>query len=161
MAFVTGEIARRPDIQAKIRQEIKRIAEESGETDWKHYRPSFDDYNKMKYIDNVVKESQRLWTILPAIARMAVESETIEGVNIPKGVCSENSEKILIHRIIFSSMYFPTIEMPSIFQIHGLLILKDGTTKRDIALFYPLEWELALVLEDDWQPLKLNCTCLI
>lgn len=49
----------------------------------------------MKYIENVAKESQRMWPILPTIARMSVEEETIEGIKIPKGVI-EFSWKILI-----------------------------------------------------------------
>ncbi len=83
-AFLVLELARRPDIQAKIRQEIQQIAGDA--QDWTKYRPVYEDLNKMKYIDNVMKEAQRLWPIAPHLVRMAVNDDTYENIHLPKGV---------------------------------------------------------------------------
>ena len=78
------ELSKRADIQDKIRKEIQEISGNSQE--WSRYRPVYDDLNKMKYIDHVMKESQRLWPIAPNLFRMSVETDQYENIHIPKGV---------------------------------------------------------------------------
>ena len=84
--FVLYEIANKPEVQKKIREEIKLIAKDNGEDNWKNYRPVYADYNKMKFIENVVKETERLYPILPSIPRMTTEDDRYENIFIPKGV---------------------------------------------------------------------------
>lgn len=80
--FLIMELANNPDIQEKIRNEIKSIAQ----TDHRNFMPTFEDLNKMKYIDNVIKEALRLHPVAPTLFREAMEDMEINGIQIPKGV---------------------------------------------------------------------------
>jgi cytochrome P450 len=91
------ELAKRPDIQSKIRQEITQIAAENNSQEWANYRPVYEDLNKMKYIDNTMKEAQRLWPIAPNLVRMSREADQYENIHIPKGVI-KYSWKFLINK---------------------------------------------------------------
>ena len=84
--FIIHEISNKCDVQRKIREEIELIANENGEQDWENYTPIYEDLNKMKYIDNVVKETQRLWPIIPELSRMSTEEDYFDNFYIPKGV---------------------------------------------------------------------------
>jgi hypothetical protein len=144
-----GELAKRPDVQEKIRDEIKRISAEKGVEEWAKYRPIYEDLNKMKYIDNTMKEAQRLWPIAPHLVRMANEAENYENFHIPKGVF-ENSRKFLIYREMCLWMCFRIREIQRIFLILSSLILIDGMMRPNVLLCCCLEWGRELVLGRDW-----------
>ena len=40
----------------------------------------------MKFIDNVMKEAQRLWPIAPHLVRMSANDDQYETMHLPKGV---------------------------------------------------------------------------
>ena len=47
--------------------------------------PSYQDIQDMKYLDLVVKESQRMYPSVPLISRESTENMTLNGTFIPKG----------------------------------------------------------------------------
>ena len=117
--MLLGELSLRPQVQAKIREEIALIAEENGSENWREYRPVYEDLNKMKYIDNTVKETQRLWPILPHLVRMTNEDETYQNMNIPKGVRRNFIEfSVTESSKMCSWMCFRTIETQNTLLTH-------------------------------------------
>ena len=69
------------DVQEKLRKEIMDLAQ--------HYKeeiPSFEEINKLKYLDVVIKEVQRLSPIAAFAIRQAAEDVVIDGVHFPKNV---------------------------------------------------------------------------
>ncbi|CAK1552460.1 unnamed protein product [Leptosia nina] len=78
--FTALLLARHPDIQEKVYQEVKEVL---GDTT----RPiHYDDLPKLKYLDAVLKESVRLYPPAPIIGRLADKDVTLpSGKIIPKG----------------------------------------------------------------------------
>lgn len=82
-SFVLYNLAQNPEAQEKVREEIRSIAQSSGQT-LENFEIKFDDLNKLKYVDNVIKETTRLYPTATALFREAVQAETVDGVHIPK-----------------------------------------------------------------------------
>ncbi|KAG6800704.1 cytochrome P450 6a14 [Apis mellifera caucasica] len=74
------ELALNPDIQEKLRQEIKEF-EANNDGEWK-----YETIQEMKYLDKTFKETLRKYPVLPYLSRRSIEDYTFEGtkVSIPK-----------------------------------------------------------------------------
>ncbi|GBM99130.1 Cytochrome P450 4V2 [Araneus ventricosus] len=68
------------DVQEKVHEELDQIFGDDTERD-----VNTDDLKDMKYLDRVLKESQRLYPSVPIIGRQTSEDTTICGFPVPKG----------------------------------------------------------------------------
>ncbi|GFQ97627.1 cytochrome P450 4V2 [Trichonephila clavata] len=69
-----------PDVQAKIHEELDRIFGSDVDRD-----VTESDLNDLKYLDCVLKETLRVYTVAPIIGRILQEDTNICGYTIPKG----------------------------------------------------------------------------
>ncbi|GFT92282.1 cytochrome P450 4c3 [Nephila pilipes] len=69
-----------PDIQAKIHEELGRIFGTDTERD-----VTESDLNDLKYLNCVLKETNRLYAVAPIIGRLVKEDMNICGFKVPKG----------------------------------------------------------------------------
>lgn len=68
-----------PEVQQKAREEINRVV-------GSHRLPSFEDRDKLPYVDAVVKEAYRWHPIAPfGLPHVTSEDDHFQGVLIPKG----------------------------------------------------------------------------
>uniref|UniRef100_A0A6P7F9N3 Cytochrome P450 9e2-like isoform X2 n=1 Tax=Diabrotica virgifera virgifera TaxID=50390 RepID=A0A6P7F9N3_DIAVI len=67
MCFMSYELALNPDIQTKVREEIRKTLEESGG------KVTYEAVLKMKYLDMVLSESLRKWPSTGAVDRMCTK----------------------------------------------------------------------------------------
>ncbi|CAG9765040.1 unnamed protein product [Ceutorhynchus assimilis] len=72
MCFSCYELAVNPDIQKKLREEIKETMEKNDD------KITYDSLLAMKYLDMVVTESLRKWPAIPATDRLCVKPYTIK-----------------------------------------------------------------------------------
>jgi len=79
LAFVTHCLALNPDCQEKLYTEIESVIGNTTEID-------FDLINKLTYMDQCIKETQRLYPIISRTDRQAVKDTSIAGIPIPKGM---------------------------------------------------------------------------
>ncbi|GFY66959.1 cytochrome P450 4c3 [Trichonephila inaurata madagascariensis] len=80
ISWALYNIGLRPDIQDMIHDELDRIFQDDRE------RPiTMEDVREMKYLDCVLKESQRLYPSLPVIGRELEEDIIIDGYTVPAG----------------------------------------------------------------------------
>ncbi|GFU03020.1 cytochrome P450 4c3 [Nephila pilipes] len=69
-----------PDIQEKIHEELDRIFGTDTERD-----VTESDLNDLKYLNCVLKETNRLYAVAPIIGRLVKEDMNICGFKVPKG----------------------------------------------------------------------------
>ncbi|CAH0392172.1 unnamed protein product [Bemisia tabaci] len=67
-----------PEIQEKCYSELREIFQDSNRS------PSVEDLQKMKYLEQVIKESLRLFPSVPILGREAAEDVIMDGYTIPK-----------------------------------------------------------------------------
>ncbi|XP_046877031.1 cholesterol 24-hydroxylase-like [Hypomesus transpacificus] len=79
IAFAIMELARLPDILAKVKREVDEVLGMKQEI-------SYDDLGKMGYLSQVLKETLRLYPTAPGTSRWVAEDMVISGVRIPAGV---------------------------------------------------------------------------
>ncbi|CAD5228341.1 unnamed protein product [Bursaphelenchus xylophilus] len=82
ISFFIMNIADREDIQARIRDELDEIFEE----DDRDRRVSHADILRMNYLEKCIKETMRMFPLVPMIGRTASEEIKIKGYTIPEGV---------------------------------------------------------------------------
>ncbi|OSD07755.1 cytochrome P450 [Trametes coccinea BRFM310] len=79
LGFTIFELARHPDVQEKLREELKQFPRE----------PTYDDYQtQLPYLDAVVKETLRMYPALPYIERIAMKEDVLplrEPVHLSNG----------------------------------------------------------------------------
>ncbi|XP_022920090.1 cytochrome P450 9e2-like [Onthophagus taurus] len=75
LSFCLYEIARNPDVQAKLHDEIDETLQENGG------KITYEGLMKMKYIEQVVTESLRLWPPALASDRVCAKTYVIEPIN--------------------------------------------------------------------------------
>ena len=80
MAWTLFLIAKHPEVQARLHEEIDSVFNGSKEAF------TLDDLNKLKYLERVTKESLRLRPSVPAIGRELSEDVTISGCRLKKCV---------------------------------------------------------------------------
>ena len=76
LSFACYELAKNPDIQARLRQEAEEVL--NGIEDELKY----EDLQKMTYLDQVLSETLRLHTPLPLVVRVAVKDYNLPGTDI-------------------------------------------------------------------------------
>nr|XP_022913300.1 cytochrome P450 4d2-like [Onthophagus taurus] len=77
-SFALFEIAKRKDVQEKILQEYLSLAGNNED-----YILTFDDLHNMTYTESVIKETLRMYPVIPAIERKVKSPITIDGFCIP------------------------------------------------------------------------------
>ncbi|GFO30818.1 cytochrome p450 3a41-like [Plakobranchus ocellatus] len=75
--FALFKLAENPDIQEKVFQEICEVVE--------HDDPTNDELSRLHYLEQVIKETLRLYPALAFITREAQESRTYGSITIPAG----------------------------------------------------------------------------
>ncbi|KAF8782456.1 Cytochrome P450 4c3 like protein [Argiope bruennichi] len=89
------------DVQEKVREELNQIFGDDTERD-----VNTDNLKDMKYLDCVLKESQRLFPSVPVIGRQTSEDTTICGYPVPKGW----SCVVLVYELHRDESVFPNPE---------------------------------------------------
>jgi len=79
-AYMIYLLAKHPDIQMKLKQEIKAVLGNRNEV-------TEEDVEKLKYTRNVFQETLRIYSVIPHVKRIAVQDKKFEksGIFIPKG----------------------------------------------------------------------------
>ncbi|RUS70326.1 hypothetical protein EGW08_021910, partial [Elysia chlorotica] len=77
LQFCLFELAKNPEIQEEVFQEILDIVEDEN--------PTYEELGRLCYMDQVVNETLRMYPPLPYITRLAQESRTYGTVTIPAG----------------------------------------------------------------------------
>ncbi|XP_071101675.1 cytochrome P450 3A8-like [Haliotis cracherodii] len=77
LTFASHSLAMNPDVQEKAYNEIKEMLGNE--------EPNYDNIGKLKYLDNVITETLRLYPPATALHRRASENIQIKGLNITEG----------------------------------------------------------------------------
>ncbi|XP_035900604.1 cytochrome P450 4d2-like isoform X1 [Anopheles stephensi] len=80
ISFTLLLLARHPDVQEKVYQEVVDIVGSDPHTPLSHR-----NLQDMKYLEMVIKESLRLYPPVPIIARRFTENVELEGKTVPEG----------------------------------------------------------------------------
>lgn len=75
LSYITYCLATNMDVQEKLIAEIDEVLGEGEAT--------YEDVNKLQYLDKVIQETMRLYPIAPRTDRICKEACTIKGVDIP------------------------------------------------------------------------------
>ena len=78
LAFASHALAKHPDIQEKLLQEIESVIGVKEEV-------GYDDLSKLGYMHMVLHESMRIYGV-PRVDRVCSKDTTVNGVHIPKGM---------------------------------------------------------------------------
>lgn len=96
--WVFYELARNPDIEAKVRDEIERVCGDAP--------PSMDDMRQLTYQRMLIEEVMRLYPPAWTVSRTALEDDVIDGYHVPAGTNMMVSPYV-IHR---NPRYWPDPE---------------------------------------------------
>ncbi|XP_070208336.1 cytochrome P450 3A24-like [Littorina saxatilis] len=77
LQYLAYNLAMHPDVQDKV---VMEIEQQLGEED-----PSYENVAKLKYMEQTINETLRLFPPVTTVSRMASETVHIKGVTIPKG----------------------------------------------------------------------------
>ncbi|XP_067687712.1 cytochrome P450 3A19-like [Haliotis asinina] len=77
LTFASYNLAMNPDVQEKAYNEIREMLGNE--------EPNYDNIGKLKYLDNVISETLRLYPPVIALSRRASENIKIKGVTIYEG----------------------------------------------------------------------------
>lgn len=80
MGYTVYMISQKPEIQEKIYEELKGIMETS-DSEITH-----EDIGRMKYLEQCIKETMRMFPTVPLIARVIEEDTQVGDYILPKGV---------------------------------------------------------------------------
>ncbi|GFO10692.1 cytochrome p450 3a4-like [Plakobranchus ocellatus] len=75
--FCLFSLAENPDIQEKVFQEISEVVE--------HDDPSQEELSRLHYLEQVIKETLRLYPPVSSVSRQAYEDRTYGNITIPAG----------------------------------------------------------------------------
>ena len=79
LAFTLYYLVVNPDVQEKLRSEIKEVMEKSRD------KPLYEIIQNIEYLDCVIKEGQRLCPTAPQVNRECDEDYDLNGIHIPAG----------------------------------------------------------------------------
>jgi cytochrome P450 len=96
-------LAKHPDVQEKVRQEVNKIIEENDDRNVKNkgYVPTYEEQKKMEYLTLVLKETLRL---SPSVAILPSRKITSECTETFAGMPLKSSSKSLFEPSKFSAM---------------------------------------------------------
>ncbi|XP_025103410.1 cytochrome P450 3A5-like [Pomacea canaliculata] len=94
LQYLTYNLAMNQDVQQRVYEEMR---DELGDED-----PTYDNVGRLKYLDNVIHETLRVFPPVSFITRQALKSRTIKGVTIPAGM----GVAIPIYSIMHDPDYF-------------------------------------------------------
>jgi hypothetical protein len=83
------ELSRHPEVVARLRAEIDPLEIISTATDFTEILPKLKykvTFLTLRYLDSVIKEQQRLHSVVQKVIRESVEPVTMLGYEIPAGV---------------------------------------------------------------------------
>jgi len=78
IAWAFWEISKHPQVERAIYKEIRDAVQDPA-------APSFEEIGKLSYITWVIKETLRMHSPIPSIARAVEEEVEVDGVKVPKG----------------------------------------------------------------------------
>ncbi|XP_043481155.1 cytochrome P450 4C1-like isoform X2 [Leptopilina heterotoma] len=94
MDFVLFMLAIHPEVQEKVYEEIFSVY---GSDDSEKNPVKFEDLHNFMYLERVIKETMRLFPIVPFIARLVLEDLELDGQTVPKD-CSAVILVLALHR---------------------------------------------------------------
>lgn len=80
LTWILLQLSERPDLQEKVRQEILSVLGEDVNKTLAH-----EDLDALKLTTAVIKETQRLFPVIPTLFRTALADDNLNGYHIPKG----------------------------------------------------------------------------
>ncbi|XP_065075229.1 cytochrome P450 4d2-like [Ochlerotatus camptorhynchus] len=101
ITFLLYSLAKHPDVQQKVYEEIISVAGESSHTPF-----TLSTLNDLKYLDLVIKESLRLFPPVPYISRTSLKEVNLGGVTIP----ANTKLSLGIYNMHHNPKYFPEPE---------------------------------------------------
>ncbi|KAK9870756.1 hypothetical protein WA026_009717 [Henosepilachna vigintioctopunctata] len=109
MEFVIYSLSKYPDVQRRAYEEQISIFGDN-----LHKEVNIDDIQEMKYLEMVIKETIRLYTIVPVISRLITKEFKFKNYVIPEGV----TLTILLHGLHRNPELFPDPDVfnPSRFE---------------------------------------------
>ena len=122
MGYTVYMVAHNPDVQEKVYEEVKGILDSSDQ------EISLEDLNRMKYLEQCIKEALRMFPVVPIIGREIQEETNINGYILPKGVTAMISP-FAVHR---DKRYYKN---PDKFDPDNFA--SDQTTKRNPFSYIP------------------------
>ncbi|XP_065367004.1 uncharacterized protein LOC135959837 [Calliphora vicina] len=125
MGFALYELAQHEDIQQKAREQVIQVLEQHNQ------EFSYEAMKEMVYLDQIIAETLRLYTVLPLISRQALEDYPVPGQ--PKFVIKKDMLVLIpsgaIHR---DERYYPN---PNVFNPDNFSAEK--VAQRDSVLYLP------------------------
>nr|CAB3235860.1 cytochrome P450 CYP3-like member 3 [Phallusia mammillata] len=119
MMFLAFNLARHMDVQEKLYEEIQQALEEYGSF-------TYEAVNGMKYLNQCINESLRLYGPLPRNSRYAEKDFNVDGVHIPKGVMV----KVPVYGMSYDEEYW---DEPKLFKPERM----EDMSKIDPMVFQP------------------------
>merc|ERR1719381_264980 len=88
LAFASYQIAKNPEIQERLRQEVEDVIGMSDQL-------KYEDVQKMNYMDQVLSETLRMYTPVAMLQRVAGRDYKIPGseVTVPRGSAKRTAPK--------------------------------------------------------------------
>uniref|UniRef100_A0A2C9JZV5 Cytochrome P450 n=1 Tax=Biomphalaria glabrata TaxID=6526 RepID=A0A2C9JZV5_BIOGL len=120
LQFCLYLLAQHQDVQEKLLVEIQEVIQ--SET------PTYEEVNKLKYMEQVLDETLRLFPPLPIITRKALETKTYGDVTVPQGAWV----MVLLDQIMMDPKHFPQPE-----QFDPERFSEENVSKRDSLSFVP------------------------
>jgi len=77
LAWLIYNLAQHPEVERKFCEELDSLKGKQNLT--------YDDFEKLPYLENIIKETLRLHPSAPITTRLTVEDDVISGYQIPKG----------------------------------------------------------------------------
>jgi len=75
MSWVLYALSLHPEVEAKVYDEINSVCEKF----------TIEEIEKLKYLDNVINETFRMYPPVNGVWRIALKDDIISGYKIPKG----------------------------------------------------------------------------
>ncbi|ETN58139.1 cytochrome P450 [Anopheles darlingi] len=124
MNFCLYELAKNPDIQERLREEINRAIEENGD------KVTYDVVMNIQYLDNVINETLRKYPPVESLTRVPVRDYTIPGTKhvIPK----ETLVQIPVYALHHDEDHYPEPE-----QFNPDRFLPEEIQRRHPYVFLP------------------------